>query len=114
MVRKLIVKVLASAFALWVADAALAGFMVSDGIRGYLIAGLALGVLNTFVRPLLKLLSMPLILLTLGLFTVVINAAMLWFVAEALDAVAFTGGLLTLLGATLIVSAVQMVFDRTS
>lgn len=47
---------------------------------GLLLATLALGILNTFLKPILLLLSLPLVLFTLGLFTVVINALLLWFV----------------------------------
>jgi putative membrane protein len=45
------------------------------------IASLLLGILNAFVRPLIKFLSWPLILLTLGLFSLVINAVLLYFVS---------------------------------
>lgn len=45
-----------------------------------LILALVFGLVNALIRPLLKLLTCPLILLTLGLFTIVINAAMLWLV----------------------------------
>lgn len=60
---------------------------VVDGISydtavDLIVATLLLGVLNAFVRPLLLLLSLPLLLFTLGLFTLVINAGLLWFVGE--------------------------------
>jgi putative membrane protein len=45
-----------------------------------LVAALLLGMLNAFVRPLLLLLSLPLLILTLGLFTFIINALLLYFV----------------------------------
>ena len=45
-----------------------------------IIATLILGILNAFVRPLLMLLSLPLLIFTLGLFTLVINALLLYFV----------------------------------
>jgi putative membrane protein len=45
-----------------------------------LVASLLLGILNAFVRPVLKLLSLPLLILTLGLFSLVINALLLYFV----------------------------------
>jgi putative membrane protein len=48
---------------------------------GLLVAALLLGLLNAFVRPLLTLLSLPLVVLTLGLFLWVINAALLSLVA---------------------------------
>jgi putative membrane protein len=46
-----------------------------------LIAALVLGILNALLRPLLRLLSLPLIILTLGVFLVVINALLLWLTA---------------------------------
>lgn len=47
-----------------------------------LMATLLLGILNTFVRPLLLLLSLPLLIFTLGLFSVIINAVLLYFVGN--------------------------------
>jgi putative membrane protein len=49
-----------------------------------LVASLLLGILNVVLRPLLLLLSLPLLVFTLGLFTLVINAGLLWFVSELL------------------------------
>lgn len=49
-----------------------------------LIASLLLGILNALLRPLLLLLSLPLLIFTLGLFTLIINAGLLWFVGEIL------------------------------
>lgn len=50
-----------------------------------LVATLVLGLLNAFLRPLLLLLSLPLLLLTLGLFTLVINAALLYGVGQIIQ-----------------------------
>ena len=110
MVRRFIIKVLVSALALWVADYFLAGFSVAGGWVGYLTAGVVLGALNTFIRPVLRLLALPLILITLGLFTFVINAAILWVVSLAVRGVVITG-LWPLLWATLIISIVNLVFE---
>ncbi|HUO75679.1 MAG TPA: phage holin family protein [Candidatus Paceibacterota bacterium] len=111
MVRRFLLKIVVGAVALWVADVLLAGFVVTGGLKGYLIAGVFLAILNTFVRPILKLLSLPLILLTLGLFTVVINGVILWLVAD-LSGVIMISGLWTLLWATFIVSLVYVVVDH--
>ncbi len=111
MFRRFLLKIIIGAAALWAADALLAGFAVSGGFEGYLVAGFILAVLNTFVRPVLKLLSLPLLLVTLGLFTVVINAAILWLASD-LSGVVTIAGPGTLLGATLIVSLVYIVLDR--
>ena len=51
-------------------------------ITGLLIATLALGILNTFLRPVLLFLSLPLLIFTLGLFTLVINAVLLYCVGN--------------------------------
>jgi len=49
------------------------------------VASLLLGMLNAFVRPILMLLALPLLIFTLGLFTLVINALLLWLVGSILD-----------------------------
>ena len=48
------------------------------------IASLVLGILNAFIRPILMLLALPLLIFTLGLFTLVINALLLYFVGVLL------------------------------
>lgn len=56
-----------------------------DNSQGLIIATLLLGLLNAFVRPIMMLLSLPLLVLTLGLFTLVINALLLYFVGQMKD-----------------------------
>jgi putative membrane protein len=51
-------------------------------LAGLFVASLLLGILNALLRPLLLLLSLPLVIFTLGLFTLVINALLLYFVAQ--------------------------------
>jgi putative membrane protein len=73
---KLIIRWAISAFSLFVAAWMVTGIRVDDGGGWvvYAVMAVILGLVNAFVRPLLKLLTCPLILLTLGLFTLVINA----------------------------------------
>ncbi len=52
-----------------------------SGWSGLVLMALVLGLVNAFVRPVIKLLTLPLTILTLGLFILVINAAMLWLAA---------------------------------
>ncbi len=52
-----------------------------DSLAGLLVAALLLGILNAILRPILLLFSLPLVILTLGLFTFVINAILLYLVA---------------------------------
>ena len=49
------------------------------------VASLLLGILTAFLRPLMLLLSLPLLIFTLGLFTLVINAALLYWVGKLVD-----------------------------
>jgi putative membrane protein len=75
-----------------------------------MVAALVLGLLNTLVRPLLVLLTLPVTLLTLGLFLFVINALMFWSAASLLEGFAVTGFAAALIG-SLIYSACGMVID---
>lgn len=75
-----------------------------------LIAAFVLGLFNALVRPLLVLLTLPVTLLTLGLFLFVINALMFWSAASVLDGFAVTGFGAALLG-SLIYSLCGMVID---
>jgi putative membrane protein len=54
----------------------------ANGAIPLLTASLLLGILNAFLRPLLMIVALPLLILTLGLFTLVINALLLYFVAN--------------------------------
>jgi putative membrane protein len=55
--------------------------ILSDPVwSGFVIAGISIGIINTFVKPILKLLSLPFIVLTMGLFLFVINAVILWII----------------------------------
>ena len=75
-----------------------------------LIAALVLGLLNTLVRPLLVLLTLPVTLITLGLFLFVINALMFWSATGVLDGFNVTGFSAALIG-SLLYSLCGMVID---
>jgi len=67
-------------FAVLVAAMILRGHIRYAGAVDLIVASLLLGILNAFVRPILMLLALPLLIFTLGLFTLVINALLLYFV----------------------------------
>lgn len=75
---KLILRWLATAVAVWVAARYVPGIRVGGGWEGIAVIAAILGLANALVRPILKTLSCGLIVLTLGLFLLVINAAMLY------------------------------------
>ena len=102
-----ILRGLIAALGLWAATEMLDGFVINSA--GTLVfAGLLLGVVNAFVRPIALLLSLPALVLTLGLFLVVINAAMLGLVALMLKGFQVGGFWNAVLGA-LIVSIVSWI-----
>jgi putative membrane protein len=72
-----LLKLLINAAALWVAIQVVDGIDHRGSWLSLLLVALVFGVLNASVRPLLKLLSLPILILTLGLFIFVINALML-------------------------------------
>jgi len=72
-----------SAIGLWLATQWVAGVHV-DSVGTLILAGLLLGVVNAIVRPIAFILTLPITLLTLGLFLFVLNAAMVWLVAAIL------------------------------
>jgi putative membrane protein len=65
------------------------------------LAALVLGLVNAFVRPLLIILTLPVTLITLGLFLFVINALLFWFVAEIVHGFSVSGFGAALLGSIL-------------
>lgn len=70
-----IIRILITAAGLWLADALFAGVRF-DGAWTLLFSALVLGIINAIVRPVLVVLTLPLTVVTLGLFLLVLNAAM--------------------------------------
>ena len=73
---------LVNTLAVLVATCVVDGIHYDGNWQALIVASLLLGILNVFVRPIIMLLTFPFLLLTLGLFTLVINAALLYFVGS--------------------------------
>ncbi len=73
-----IVRLLLNAAALWVATRLVSGVQYSGGWIPFFGVALVFGIVNTFVGRTAKILTFPLIILTLGVFSLVINGLMLW------------------------------------
>jgi putative membrane protein len=82
---KLLVRWAALALSFWVATALIPGIDVEGGFTTYLWVALLFGLLNATLGSLLKLLTLPAVILTLGLFLVVVNASMLMLIARWSD-----------------------------
>ena len=77
----MIVGILVTAAALWVTTALVSGIQIESSVGAFLIVAVVFGLVNVFIRPVIKLLSLPVTIITLGLFTFVINALMLMLTA---------------------------------
>jgi putative membrane protein len=102
-----ILRGLIAALGLWAATEMLDGFIITSAWT-LVGAGLLLGIVNAIVRPFALLLSLPALLLTLGFFLLVINAAMLGLVALMLPGFKIAG-FWTAVGGALIVSVVSWI-----
>jgi putative membrane protein len=83
MLAKFIVRVIFAAVGLWLACLLVKGVGYSD-IGSLVLAAILLGVVNAFVRPVVFVLTLPLTIVTLGLFLLIVNAAMIGLVAMLL------------------------------
>jgi putative membrane protein len=72
-----------------------------QGVSAALVAALVLGLVNALIRPILVLLTLPVTILTLGLFLLVINGALFWAVSALLNGFHVDGLLAGVLGALL-------------
>lgn len=107
---KLILKWIILAGAVLLAAYIVPGITVT-GFVNALVVALVLGLLNMFVRPILRILTLPINILTLGLFGAVLNVALFWFVAYLVQGFDITGFIPALWGAV-IVGAVTWIADR--
>ena len=98
---RFVLRAVIAALGLWVATRWVPGLRIDDGAT-LLLAGFLLGLINAVVRPVAVLLTLPLTLLTLGLFLFVINAAMLALVAQLLPGFHIDSFRAALLGAMVV------------
>jgi putative membrane protein len=105
-----VIQILINAAALYVAQLLIDGvdfdFSQPDAWWQFLLVALIFGLVNTFLKPILRLLALPITMVTLGLFMVVINAFLLWLTGVISEQLALgleiTGFIPALLGAIVI------------
>jgi len=85
-----LLRAVVGAFGLWLASRVVSGFSIST-TQTLLIAALLLGVVNAFIRPIAIVLTFPITIITLGLFLLVVNTAMVALVAWFLPNFSITG-----------------------
>ncbi|MFF7248568.1 phage holin family protein [Embleya sp. NPDC008237] len=123
--KSLIIKLGANALAIWFASWLVSGIDLADGAsagtkaKTIIFVALIFGIVNAIIKPVVKLFSLPLFVLTLGLITFVINALMLWLteaIANKLDLDFHIDGFWAALLGALVISIVSwflsMILDR--
>ena len=98
---KFALRAVIAAVGLWLATLLVSGLQITDPLT-LVLAALLLGVCNAFVRPILVILTLPITLLSLGIFLLVINAALLALVAWVVPGFTLSGFGAALLGALVV------------
>jgi putative membrane protein len=103
---RIIVHIVANSIAILAADRLIPGFVFFGDWQDLLLAGAILGIINAILKPVLKLLALPVIFLTLGLFSIIINIALL-YLAESLIPQLQIDGFWSAAGGVIIISIVN-------
>ena len=105
----LLIRLVINAIALWVAGALIDGITLgTENIPQLLIIALVFGLINAIIRPLLKILAFPFIIITFGLLALVINALMLMLTGAIMDGLTVDGFIPAFLG-SIVISVVSTI-----
>jgi len=100
-VRSALMRILGTALGLWAATQLVPGIRIR-GWASFLVAALLLGVANAVVRPVLVVLTLPVTIVTFGLFLLIVNGLMLALVAALMPAFTVSGLVAAVLGAVVV------------
>ncbi len=107
--RNLILQIFIGILGLWLAAEFVPGVEFTGSIKILAIAGLILGLINFFIKPVLSLITLPLKILTLGLFGLIINMGTIWIV-DVLIVELIIKGIIPLFWTTLIIWGLNLIF----
>jgi len=114
---RLLLRLISGALAFWAATSLIAGITVIGGAKTYLWVAFLFGLINGLLGSLVKLLTLPAILLSLGLFSFVINAAMLMLTArwsDRLDISNFWSALVASLIISIVTTFLNQLFKKAT
>lgn len=122
--KKLLSQIIASFAGLWIAssfvpgviikihpESSFFGILLTSPWQIFLVLGIILGLLNFFVKPILKTVALPLEILTLGLFSIIINMALLWILDIMFDEL-YIPWLWPLLYTTIIIWTLNLIIQK--
>jgi len=105
-IKRLLLQFAVGVLGLYLSDYLLSGIEIIN-IKSLFCAGIALGAINFFIRPIVRFITFPIRILTLGLFTFFINIAIIWVVQEFCSGILISG-FSTLLYTTIIIWAMEI------
>jgi putative membrane protein len=113
MLFKILSRIIINAIAIYAAVYLVSGIDLNITFYNLLLAGLLLGIINAFIKPLVTVLSLPFILLTFGLFVIIINVGLLFlmtYLIPSFEIATFWSGLL----GVIIISLVNYLLSKFS
>ena len=115
MFKKILIGVVLNGVALYAMTQLVTDLQYTGGFKFFIIGGVIIGVLNTFVKPLMKILSFPIVLMTAGLFSLVINVIIFALTIKVVNGIHFSdvtatvGSVWTYIAAALIFGIVNWI-----
>ncbi|MGB2762582.1 MAG: phage holin family protein [Minisyncoccales bacterium] len=109
--RELILKIIAGIIGIWLAAQFVSGVEITDSWQIFIWAGLILGLINYFIKPILNLIALPLRIITLGLFSLVINMGIIWTIDVLFPEIDIKG-IVPLFWTTLIVWTINLIIPK--
>lgn len=99
MFKKILIGIILNGAALYGVIYLLPEIQYTGGIKFFVIGGLVMGILNSIVKPILKLLTLPIQIVTLGLSLIILNGIIFWIFKTTIDTIAIEGINMTVPGA---------------
>lgn len=110
MLTKLFLRISAGILGLFIAIKIVPGVEFYGSLTNIFIAGAILGIVNSFIKPIVKIITFPIRLLTFGLFSLIINIALVWLAVDILSPVDIIG-LVPLFWTTIIIWIINLTFE---
>lgn len=108
MLKKLVINIISSAIGLYLAVKFIPGVNFNGSLWLILLFGVIMGLVNSYIKPVLKILFFPLNILTLGIFSLIIDLFLVWLVIDVLSTIELSG-LSPLIFTTLIIWAIHLI-----
>ena len=109
--KELVLKIIAGIIGIWLAAQFVPGVEITDSWQTLLWVGLVLGLINYFIKPVLNLITLPLRIVTLGLFSLVINMGIIWLIDIIFPEIIISG-IAALFWTTLIIWLLNLIIPK--